>query len=78
MTVALDSVKDRAAQNRNLSVDTEPLRIRWNGDFEDIAALVITRPDVLVELASLVRVMEYQWSKSELDKLHLTDCEQKK
>ena len=60
MTVALDSVKDRVAQIRNFPADMEPLRIRRNTDFEDIAALIITTPGDLAELAPLVRDMEHQ------------------
>jgi multidrug efflux pump subunit AcrB len=69
MTVALDSVKDRVAQIRNLPVDMEPLRIRRSTDFEDIAALIITTPGELVELAPLVRDMEHQLVEVGVDRL---------
>ena len=69
MTLALDSVKDRVAQIRNFPAEMEPIRIRRSTDFEDIAALIITTPGELSELAPLVRDMEHQLIEAGVDRL---------
>ena len=58
MTIALDTVKQRVANIRNLPADIEPPRIRRAIDLEPVASLLITGDGTLSELIPIVRDME--------------------
>jgi multidrug efflux pump subunit AcrB len=58
MTQALDSVKQRVANIRNLPPDIEPPIVRRMIDTEPIAAILVTGPGTVGELIPLVRGME--------------------
>jgi multidrug efflux pump subunit AcrB len=58
MVQALDSVKQRVANIRNLPPDIEPPVIRRMVDMEPIAALLVTGPGQIGELIPLVRGFE--------------------
>jgi multidrug efflux pump subunit AcrB len=58
MVVALDQVKQRVANIRNLPLDIEPPTVRRWIDMEPIAAVLVTGPDDINELIPLVRTLE--------------------
>ena len=58
MVVALDQVKQRVANIRNLPLDIEPPTVRRWIDLEPIAAVLVTGPDDINELIPLVRTLE--------------------
>ena len=58
MVVALDQVKQRVANIRNLPSDIEPPTVRRWIDMEPIAAVLVTGPDDINELIPLVRTLE--------------------
>ena len=58
MTIALDRVKQRVSNLRNLPPDIEPPVVRRFIDLEPIASVMITAPGDISELIPLVRSME--------------------
>lgn len=58
MVVALDQVKQRVANIRNLPLDIEPPTVRRWIDMEPIATVLVTGPDDINELIPLVRALE--------------------
>ena len=58
MTVALDQVKQRVANLRNLPPDIEPPTVRRFIDLEPIATVMVSAPGDISELIPLVRSME--------------------
>jgi multidrug efflux pump subunit AcrB len=60
MTLALDEVKQRVTNIRNLPVEIEPPIIRRPFDQEPVSVLLVTGEGALSELAALVRSLEEQ------------------
>ena len=58
MVLALDTVKQRVANIRNLPPDIEPPIVRRFIDMEPIASVLVTGPGTVSELIPLVRSME--------------------
>ena len=60
MTQALDQVKQRVANIRNLPAGIEPPEISRQQDLENVAVLTLTGPGTVVELIPIAREMERQ------------------
>jgi len=60
MTQALDQVKQRVANIRNLPAGIEPPEISRQQDLEDVAVLTVTGPGTVEELIPMVRDMEQE------------------
>lgn len=58
MVLALDTVKQRVANIRNLPPDIEPPVVRRFIDIEPIASILVTGPGTIGDLIPLVRAME--------------------
>ncbi len=58
MTVAMDSIKQRVSQVRNLPIDIEPPMISRNQYMDTVAAILISGTDTLEELVPVAREIE--------------------
>lgn len=69
MTLALDGIKDRVGQIRNLPVDMEPLVISRLIDMEDIAIVLVKGPGDISELIPVVQQMERELISRGIDRI---------
>lgn len=70
MQLALDQVKQRVANVRNLPPDIEPPRISRNIDMELIADLLVTGPGTLLELVPMAHEFETQLRARGIEEVH--------